>query len=185
MAGRCLSCVLADVAPSPRINPRKNRGAGCRRGTAVTATLATPRERNWVCRMVEPKGGLSEGWAMPPDPAVRDFPLRGRDTCDECGGLLDLRRGRQRGRGPRFCSSRWYRHRNRGRHRARGTVVQAVCVSCGAGFEYVSSTKPRKYCVDCRKTNRDYELRGRPATRTVGRKPCRQPLGPSSSGSVR
>ncbi len=31
-----------------------------------------------------------------------------------------------------------------------GTLVTKTCLTCGRPFSYISSTRPRKYCAECR-----------------------------------
>lgn len=68
--------------------------------------------------------------------------------CEHCGELFKAAR-----RDARFCSAycRYAaRDLRRERWRRRGTLVQAVCMTCAAPFEYRSTTKPRKRCDRCR-----------------------------------
>jgi hypothetical protein len=65
--------------------------------------------------------------------------------CGRCGGSFRQTTGKQR-----FCSDRCrYAARDRKRHVQRGTRVAATCRRCGAGFVYVSKTKPPLYCSAC------------------------------------
>jgi hypothetical protein len=53
----------------------------------------------------------------------------------------------------RFCTPRCrYRYRDQRKPGIRsGTTVQATCVFCGSGFEYIRRTKPRITCSEpCR-----------------------------------
>ena len=66
-------------------------------------------------------------------------------ACDWCGDLFRAESGRQR-----FCGAKCrYALRDRNRHLARGTWVEATCKRCGAHFVYESATKPRFYCFTC------------------------------------
>lgn len=73
-------------------------------------------------------------------------PTSTRSQCEWCEALFEPLNKRQR-----FCSNRCrYAHRDSARYRPRGTVVESVCVDCSRSFVYLSSTKPRRRCDDCR-----------------------------------
>jgi hypothetical protein len=67
-----------------------------------------------------------------------------RKSCAWCGELFP-QSGKQR-----YCSARCrFQARDSKRYLPKGTLVRAVCASCGGPFGYRSTTKPRKYCGVC------------------------------------
>jgi len=70
-------------------------------------------------------------------------------TCTFCGVVFEF----WHGQGPRrlYCSPRCrYAARDAKRFLPIGSTVTAVCANCGQAFAYVSTTKRRKFCLDCR-----------------------------------
>jgi hypothetical protein len=85
------------------------------------------------------------GEAKPAPPRSLQSRRSFRVICEWCDGTFRQTHGNRR-----YCGAKCrYAARDRKRHRPKGTQLAATCKQCGAGFEYVATTKPRLYCFTC------------------------------------